>query len=166
MGGKISEAKPYSLIDGGTKSKKRARKYGEVFTPQWMVEKMCDQLQGNTTDYDCYSPEATFLDPACGEGQFPLEILRRKFRRCVKQSDYETAALSVYGFDIQADNVEACIENVLMLCKGNFRVTKAVEAEIRKRYILCDSLKILPLLARYGEGHEVIYVREVATDGE
>ncbi len=122
---------------------------------------MCQMLQDENPD--CYAPDTTFLDPACGEGQFPLEVLRRKFRNCKKKSDFEIAALSVWGIDIQADNVEICIHNVLTLCRETFSVSKAIEKEISKRYILGDSLKIMPLLARYGEGNTQIYVRETDT---
>ena len=147
------------IHDGGTNSKERSQTYGEVFTPHRMVEKMCQTLEDENPG--CYIPETTFMDPACGEGQFPLEVLRRKFRNCKKRIDYETASLSVWGIDIQADNIEICISNVLALCREHFRVSRAVEQEIRQRYILGDSLKILPLLARYGEGHEIIYSRVV-----
>lgn len=149
------------IHDGGTKSKERSQTYGEVFTPQWMVEKMCQMLED--ANPDCYAPETTFLDPACGEGQFPLEILRRKFKNCKKKADFETAALSVWGFDIQGDNIEICIQNVLTLCRETFRVSKALEEKIKQQYIMGDSLKIMPLLARYGEGNTLIYVREEAT---
>ena len=70
----------------------------------------------------------------------------------------------MYGFDIQNDNVEICIQNVLALCGQYFHVTKATAAEIRQRYILADSLKVLPLLARYGEGNMLMYVREAGNE--
>ena len=90
---------------------------------------------------------------------FVLEILRRKFERCKTRKDYETAALSVWGIDIQADNVEICIENVLTLCREHFKVSKKLGEEIRKRYILGDALKILPLLHACCENTRFVYVR-------
>ena len=61
--------------------------------------------------------------------------------------------------DIQADNVEITIQNVLDLCRGCFKVSKALEGKIRERYIQCDSLKICNLLSMY-EGGMLIYIRE------
>ena len=141
------------IHDGGTNSKERTQTYGEVFTNRETVNMMLDLLEQENTGEDCFSPEKTFLDPACGEGQFPLEILRRKFQRCKKKSDFETAVQSVYGFDIQADNISICIENVLSLCRENFKVSKKMEQEIKRRYIQCDSLKVMPLLAEYTPRH-------------
>ena len=50
------------------KSAERVQKYGEVYTPMWLVKDMCDMLGDE-------SPEAwtvldkTFLEPACGNGK-------------------------------------------------------------------------------------------------
>lgn len=60
---------------------------------------------------------STFLEPACGDGNFLIEILRRKlatvrekFRR--SPVDFEQRALRVlgllYGVDIDGENVDAC----------------------------------------------------------
>ena len=144
------------LHDGGIKSKERSAKFGEVFMPRWMVEEMCNRLEKENTGEDCFAPETTFLDPACGEGQFPMEILRRKFRRCRKRADFETAARSVWGFDIQEDNIAQCIGNVTALCRAHFRVSKKLEKEIAQQYIQCDSLKVMPLLA--GDGMRGYFV--------
>ena len=45
-------------------------------------------------------------EPACGNGNFLAEILSRKFRLCKDWQDGLKALNSVYGIDIQADNVE------------------------------------------------------------
>lgn len=70
----------------------------------------------------------------------------------------QTAALSVWGMDIQADNVEITIRNVLDLCQERFHVSKKLEAEIRNRFIQCDSLKVANLLSLY-EGGMLLYTR-------
>lgn len=122
------------------------QKFAEVFTPQSVVEKMCDMLPD-----DAFEPQKTFLEPACGEGVFILEILRRKFARCKKRTDYTAAINSVYGMEIQADNVQICIENVTRLCRQYFTPTKSELETIKDHIILCDSLKVMKLLNHYGK---------------
>ena len=95
------------------KSRERVQKYGEVFTAPREVNAMLDLVKPETERID-----ATFLDPACGEGAFLTEILRRKLAAVLRQSDYAyaiernslIALASVYGIDIQADNILICRE--------------------------------------------------------
>ncbi len=55
------------------KSKQRVADHGEVFTPAWMVEAMLDLVKNETERID-----SRFLEPACGSGNFLVQILRRK----------------------------------------------------------------------------------------
>ena len=55
------------------KSKQRVADHGEVFTPEWMVNDMLDLVKDESERID-----ARVLEPACGEGAFLQEILRRK----------------------------------------------------------------------------------------
>ncbi|MDO4665465.1 MAG: hypothetical protein Q4A71_04570 [Actinomycetaceae bacterium] len=55
------------------KSKQRVADHGEVFTPEWMVRDMLDLVKDESERID-----ARVLEPACGEGAFLQEILRRK----------------------------------------------------------------------------------------
>ena len=95
-----------------TKSKKRVRDHGEVFTAEREVKAMCDLVKDETQRID-----SRFLEPACGDGNFLAEILKRKLAVVRKKygkraADYEKNAVlavsSVYGIDILADNVQAC----------------------------------------------------------
>ena len=102
-----------------TKSKERVRQHGEVFTAQREVKSMCDLVKDETERID-----SRFLEPACGDGNFLAEILKRKLtvvRRKYGRShlDYEKnavlAASSIYGVDILLDNVIACRERMFQL---------------------------------------------------
>ena len=126
--------------------RERIRKYGEVFTPPEVVSHMCDLLEAESPG--AFAIEKTFLEPSCGDGAFVLEILRRKFARCRTHDDYRAALESVYGFEIQADNVAACIENVAALCREYFKLTKDDFQTIYEHIIICDSLKIMAMLAK------------------
>ena len=55
------------------KSKQRVADHGEVFTPPWLVEALLDLAKGESERID-----ARFLEPACGSGNFMVQILRRK----------------------------------------------------------------------------------------
>ena len=94
------------------KSKERVVNHGEVFTAQREVQAMCDLVKDETERID-----SKFLEPACGEGNFLVEILERKLtvvkNRYKKSSfDYERysvlAITSLYGIDILEDNVKEC----------------------------------------------------------
>jgi type I restriction-modification system DNA methylase subunit len=94
------------------KSKKRIRDHGEVFTSDFIVSDMLDLVKQETERID-----SRFLEPACGTGNFLIEILKRKLK-IVKnkykksQFDYEHYAIiavsSIYGIDILQDNAEEC----------------------------------------------------------
>ena len=83
------------------KSKKRVKDFAEVYTPQFIVKDMCDLIPKETWD----NIESTFLEPACGTGNFLVEIYARKLERCQNEKDGLKALNSIYGVDIQADNV-------------------------------------------------------------
>lgn len=94
------------------KSKQRVADHGEVLTPQWLVNAMLDLVRSETERID-----SRFLEPACGTGNFLVEILERKLRVVERrygrlQSDYERYAIlavsSIYGIDILEDNVQEC----------------------------------------------------------
>ena len=94
------------------KSKERINDYGEVFTSEKEVKAMLDLVKDETLRID-----SRFLEPACGDGNFLIEVLRRKLEVVVKSSprsqiDFEResfkAIASLYGIDILEDNVVLC----------------------------------------------------------
>jgi len=94
------------------KSKERVRKYAEVYTPEWCVKKMCDMCDEESGGHAFDRIETTFLEPACGNGNFIAEIMRRKLLLCRTDEDTVTACGSVYGIDILPDNVQECRERI------------------------------------------------------
>lgn len=63
------------------KSKERVAEHGEVFTAEREVKAMCDLVSTQ-----CDNVDATFLEPACGDGNFLSEILARKLARVKKDA--------------------------------------------------------------------------------
>ena len=49
------------------KSKQRVKEFAEVYTREREVKAMCDLISADVWD----NIESTFLDPCCGNGNFP-----------------------------------------------------------------------------------------------
>lgn len=99
------------------KSKKRVADHGEVFTNDREVNAMLDLVKHETERID-----SRFLEPACGNGNFLAEVLRRKLividsRYSKSQMEWEQysviAVSSIYGVDILEDNARECRERLL-----------------------------------------------------
>ena len=113
-------------MDNGIKSKDRVKDFGEVFTPDNIVNDMLDLLDEQWKDLS--SEEyitKTILEPACGDGQFLIRILYRKLER-VKKLHKENRPLalvkavsSIYGVDIQEDNVKRSKERMTNIIMGS-----------------------------------------------
>lgn len=99
------------------KSKQRVADHGEVFTPDWMVVAMLDLVKDETERID-----ARFLEPACGSGNFIVQILKRKLAAVelkFGKSDFERqhyallGLMCIYGIELLADNIAECRANML-----------------------------------------------------
>lgn len=130
------------------KSKKRVTDHGEVFTAEREVNAMLDLVKQETERID-----SRFLEPACGDGNFLAEILRRKLTVVKRQygkspSDYEKyavlAASSIYGVELLQDNVKACQERLFGIWDSEYEAVLKGEAneECRTavRYILSRNI--------------------------
>lgn len=123
------------------KSKERVKKYGEVYTRLQEVNAMLDLLPDITIDM-------TFLEPACGNGNFVIEILKRKFEKCKKKSDYITALKSVYAIDILADNVQECKIRIKALYYDDYRQKEDIDFILDTNVFQGNSLAIMALLQK------------------
>jgi hypothetical protein len=119
------------------KSKARVQKHGEVFTPSWMVQKMLD-TEG--VKEACENIYATFLEPAAGDGNFLVAILRRKlamvseqFNSSIRQyTHYSLYALTtLYGIELLEDNAQMCVMNLFEVYKDFYE--EAVKKHEDKR---------------------------------
>ena len=93
-------------MSGVERDDARVKAYGEVFTPTSLVDEVLDTL-----DQELFmDPDRTFIDPACGDGQFLASVLWRKLQNDIKIED---ALRTIYGVDIQIDNVIECQKRLL-----------------------------------------------------
>ena len=119
------------------KSKQRVKDFAEVFTPKHIVKDMCDLIPEEMWQ----SVDATFLEPACGTGNFLVEILERKFKLCENWEDGLRALKSVYGVDIQQDNVEEAKGRLFEMYIKRFPKSPAISgliaSQILENNIVC-----------------------------
>ena len=89
-------------------SRERVAEHGEVYTAKREVNAMLDLVKEETERID-----SRFLEPACGNGNFLIEIQRRKLEVVESQYgksryDYELygalAISSMYGVELLPDN--------------------------------------------------------------
>ncbi len=131
-----------------TKSKKRVRDHGEVFTAECEVKAMCDLVKDETERID-----SRFLEPACGTGNFLEEILTRKLavvKKLHKSNPYDyeryavLAVTSIYGVEILADNAQECRERLFALWNKEYTAVckKSANDETREavKYILSKNI--------------------------
>ena len=112
------------------KSKSRVADHGEVFTAEREVNAMLDLVKQETERVD-----SRFLEPACGDGNFMVEILRRKLVAAKKRAlppgrktpdplEFEKQSIiavsSIYGVDLLEDNVEAARNRLYDLWKKEY----------------------------------------------
>ena len=91
----------HSYMSQIERDEQRIRATAEHFTPIELVQKMLDSL----TKELFIDPTKTFIDPACGDGQFLGEVLIRKLENGI---DLNVALDTLYGVDIMRDNVDLC----------------------------------------------------------
>lgn len=112
------------IINDKIKQKER----GEVFTPTPLVNEMFDKLPADAF----INPNKTFLDNACGNGQFLITVLERKM---ANGSSHKEALETIYGCEIDEGNVKACRDRLLLGAED------ADLVRIVERNIICaDSL--------------------------
>ena len=126
------------------KSRQRVADHGEVFTPPWMVEAMLDLVKGETERID-----SRLLEPACGSGNFLVQILRRKLAAVefkYGKSDFERrhyalfALMCIYGIELLTDNIGECRANVLEILAEYLNLDESDELYRAASYVLSQNL--------------------------
>lgn len=90
------------------KRKARRKQTAEDFTPSTLVNEMLDKLPPEVF----LDPSKTFCDNSAGNGNFLIEVLRRK----LNNNHPPLSALSaIYGVELMEDNVEEMKDRLLGL---------------------------------------------------
>ena len=138
-------------------SRQRVAEHGEVYTAKREVCAMLDLVKEEAERID-----SRFLEPACGTGNFLVEILSRKMeavrRQFVKNRfEYDQASAmavsSMYGVELLPDNVDACRNRLLTQYLETYRQHQHQEASpelercisflLRKNILCGDALTML-----------------------
>ena len=162
------------------KSKKRVAERGEVFTAEREVKAMCDLVAAQ-----CDNVDATFLEPACGNGAFLSEILSRKLIRVKKDAGSNRiswewlsvrAVASLYGVDIMQDNCEECRQRLFeqwnmaykTACKKdcNDETREAVRYILSKNIVCGNALTMMRVDEHQHDTNEYITFAEFKTCGK
>lgn len=88
-----------------TRSKDRIKQTGEVFTPLPLVDEILSKLPN-----EVWLPTKTFLEPACGDGNFLVRIIAWKIW---KGSTAKQALETTFAVDFMEDNVTHARARVL-----------------------------------------------------
>jgi len=104
-------------------SKERQKKHGEVFTPPELIREMLDELPAKI-----FKPGMTCLEPAAGDGNFVVEMLKYKMKwgGCTPTQ----ALQDVFAVELLADNVKAMKKRVLELCRDTEEHRKIFDINI------------------------------------
>lgn len=103
-----------NMAEKQIKSRKRVQEHAEVFTAEREVNAMLDLVND-----ELLRPESTFLEPACGEGNFTVKILERKLTAIIKTDpeNYTHLALvalsGIYAIELLEDNVKIARRRML-----------------------------------------------------
>lgn len=105
----------------------------EFFTPSSLVSKMCDKIP--STDWS--NPTKTFLEPCFGNGNFLVEIIRR---RIVDYSiDWKIVLNNLYGVELMSDNVQEAKDRIIELLKSlNIDFNKQEARDIMDKNLVCS----------------------------
>ncbi|RLA79203.1 MAG: SAM-dependent DNA methyltransferase [Epsilonproteobacteria bacterium] len=154
-------------MDNQVRCKTRVADHGEVFTAQREVNNMLDLVKQETIRID-----SRFLEPACGSGNFLVEVLNRKLevvkakykKSQVEYEKYLTISISsIYGIDILEDNINECRQRLYDIfdtkyssiykksCKDDVRDT--IRFILSKNIICGDALT----LTKVGSDEPIIF---------
>ena len=146
------------------KSKQRVADHGEVFTPPWLVEAMLDLVKGETERID-----SRFLEPACGSGNFLVQILRRKLAAVeVKYgpSEFEKrhfalhGLMCIYGIELLPDNIAECRSNLLEIFAQYLDLQEGDDLCRAASFVLTQNLVHGDALTMQGAGKQPITFAE------
>lgn len=126
------------------KSKQRVADHGEVFTPDWLVEAMLYLVKDETERID-----SRFLEPACGNGNFLVQVLKRKLATVelkYGKTDFEKqhyallGLMCIYGVELLPDNIVECRANLLEILSDYLHLDSSQDLYRAASHVLSQNL--------------------------
>lgn len=131
----LEESKNYQL----TRNAQRQKDLGEVFTPTSLVLDILKKLPKGKNGWG--DDTKTYLDPACGNGQFLAPILIIKLQL---GHNPEQALSTIYGVDIMSDNVVECRKRLWLIAtngSNDINFKRRCQRRVKKNIVCADALK-------------------------
>lgn len=114
---------------------------GKIYTPKFIVEKILKDI-----DYDNEKILGkSILDPACGDGSF-LMAVAEKILKYSSKDKLKNNLEKIYGWDIDAQAVNKCINNLNSLVKDYIE-------NVQWNIQVCNSIEKLPDLNLFERNH-------------
>ena len=125
--------------------RRKARKKGsaEDFTPLPLVNEILNKLSTESCNV-VWEESKTYLDPAVGNGNFLIEILKRKLKA---QHNPLKALSTLYGTDIMLDNINECRLRLIKVLATYSKLTEQDKIDairIVAQNIVCTPLDKYP----------------------
>ena len=125
-----------NYVTDARKKRRKEGKFGggtqEFFTPYSIVKRMGDKVDDETWS----DPTKTFLESSFGNGQFVVYIVWNRIQHGI---DWETALKTLYGVELQLDNVLECHDRVIdLLAKLNIDFDEYTARKIMKKNLVCS----------------------------
>lgn len=96
----------------GANGKDKARRFAEVTTPIWLIDRQLDLLPKSA-----FALDKTVLDPCTGDGRYLMRYVLRRINHIKTQDDLIQAFSTLYGYDLQDCNVTRARDNMQRLAK-------------------------------------------------
>lgn len=124
----------------------RVKNHGEVLTPPNIVSDMLDLV---SKEFSCKTGldtgtlplDKTFLEPSCGTGNFLVQILNRKLKLARTEKEIFTAVSTIYGIDIQDDNVLESRLRLLEIVEEKYKTITGLDVSKSFLKIIADVLE-------------------------
>lgn len=144
------------------KSRERVANHGEVFTPEWLVNDMLDLIKREVKRVD-----SRVLEPACGSGNFLVQVLRRKLNaieETYRESQLERAnqalygLMCIYGIELLGDNVTECRKNLIEIFANNLELSCVDNHYLAASHVLrCNIVQGNALEGLSSGGRQIVF---------
>jgi len=132
-------------MNNSEKRNLRKKSTAEEFTPVFLVNSMLDKLPSSI-----WSENSTFCDPACGNCNFLVEILKRKLK--LGHSPIK-ALQSLFGCDCMSDNIKEGRLRLLKVINNHVKDNKLkMPDKIELIRAVGKNIKCTPISKKYPRG--------------
>ena len=127
-----------NYVTDARKKRRKEGKFGggtqEFFTPYSIVKRMGDKVDDKTWS----DPTKTFLENSFGNGQFVVYIVWERIQHGI---DWKTALETLYGIELQPDNVTETHDRVIeLLTKLNIDFDERIARNIMEKNLVCSDI--------------------------